>query len=114
LGLSNYLNIYFPIKIMENIQIFSTGELHTIFKKNESLYSFGENSFGQLGLGHNFTVNTPTILQKFTNFNILQISCGYYHTLILDSAGDVYSFGLNNVNIFIIYFSLVNWEFQIL
>jgi alpha-tubulin suppressor-like RCC1 family protein len=33
--------------------------------------------------------------------NIIKISAGSYHSLVLSQSGQVFSFGLNNVSIFI-------------
>jgi len=47
-------------------------------------YSWGNNEEGQLGLGH----NTNQILHKKLNLpNVIAISCGGYHTVILLNNG---------------------------
>ena len=63
-----------------------------------NLYSWGNNTYGQLGNGtndnnFNFTpskVSLPTGVTKFT-----QISAGTNHSLALDSDGNLYSWGYN-------------------
>jgi alpha-tubulin suppressor-like RCC1 family protein len=103
LGLNHFDNIYSPTQILNfKIKEVSTGETHSIIlTNNNQLFSFGSNSFGELGLGYssNKNISIPTeINHNFTKFNIKKISCGYYHTLILDENGEVYSFGKNDVN----------------
>jgi alpha-tubulin suppressor-like RCC1 family protein len=113
LGLIHFDNIYTPTKISNfKIKSISTGETFSIVLTNSNqLFSFGSNSFGELGLGgnsfgslglYNFNnISIPTeIDNNFTKFQIKKISCGYYHTLILDEGGDVYSFGRNDVHFF--------------
>jgi alpha-tubulin suppressor-like RCC1 family protein len=75
-----------------------TGEKFTVILTNNSLlYSFGDNSFGQLGLGISDPyIQTPTKIPiQFSN--ILDIKCGYYHFMVLEKNGSVFSTGLNNV-----------------
>jgi alpha-tubulin suppressor-like RCC1 family protein len=102
LGLNHYDNIYSPTQILNfKIKKVFTGETFSIIlTNNDQLFSFGSNSFGELGLGYSSTKNItiPTeINHNFTKYKIKQISCGSYHTLILDQNGDVYSFGKNDV-----------------
>jgi alpha-tubulin suppressor-like RCC1 family protein len=97
-------DIYTPTQI-SNFKIIeiSTGETFSILLTDKNqLFSFGSNSFGELGLGNNNmkSISIPTEIKQFTNFNIKKISSGYYHTLILDENGDVYSFGKNDVKQF--------------
>jgi E3 ubiquitin-protein ligase HERC4 len=104
LGISNgYQETYVQNFILNNIIQISSGSFHSLLLNNKNqLYSFGSNSDGQLGLNLqlniNITIPTQIILQY--NDTIKQISCGNYHSLILNNTGSVYSFGLNNVNCF--------------
>jgi hypothetical protein len=70
--------------IKENYQIisFCSGYAHNlILKSNGQVYSFGRNLEGQLGLGDNTDRNTPT----FVASGVVKISCGEYHSMILQS-----------------------------
>jgi alpha-tubulin suppressor-like RCC1 family protein len=53
---------------------------------------------GQLGLGDLLDRNYPKIIPGLNN--IIQVSAGYQHSLVLHNNGSVYSFGLNSVNNF--------------
>ena len=54
----------------------SCGSFHTITLSNDGKrYSFGSNSEGQLGLGHNKDVSLPTPIP-----NLPKISCGSQFT----------------------------------
>lgn len=61
---------------------------------NGNMWSFGSNSYGQLGLGDFDDRSTPCPIQKVPK--IVQISCGFQYSLILDRDGCVWSFGWND------------------
>jgi len=44
-----------------------------ILKENGELFVFGGNSYGQLGFGHNNTINKPTLLMTNKTINFHQI-----------------------------------------
>jgi len=62
------------------------------------IYSFGENFFGQLGLGDENDRNIPELLTKIPKESekIIKIACGGNHTLLLDDKNQIYSFGENS------------------
>ena len=71
------------------------GNDHTITLSGDgTLYSFGYNRLGQLGLGHNNDVSLPTPIQNLPKINM--ISCGGYFTVCVDDEGFIWSFGDNN------------------
>ena len=70
------------------------GEYHTITLSNGTLYSFGQNSQVQLGLGHSTDVNLPTPIPNLPK--ISEISCGYRFAVCVDYEGFMWSFGGNN------------------
>ena len=50
----------------------SAGRNHTVaITDQHALYSWGHNSFGQLGLGHRTTKQRPNKVNEMTNFHIL-------------------------------------------
>lgn len=57
---------------------------------------FGDNSEGQLGIGIDFKsiVERPALISEI-NEEVIQISCGYRHTLALTDNGKVYGMGSN-------------------
>lgn len=98
LGLSNYKNQNAPQKIdffdnQEILQI-SLGDNHTFVQTETELFSFGNNEFGQLGLSHYTSHSLPQKIFFFDNLEILQISLGYNHSLVLTKSG-LYAFGYN-------------------
>jgi alpha-tubulin suppressor-like RCC1 family protein len=61
-----------------------------------NVYTFGRNRYGPIG---DFTLidrNIPTLVATDKNKNIVKVSAGEYHSLMLDKDGIVYSFGLGN------------------
>jgi alpha-tubulin suppressor-like RCC1 family protein len=46
------------------------------------LFAFGDNQFGQLGLGNNTSQNSPKEVKFFNKLKINNISCGMDHTLV--------------------------------
>ena len=71
------------------------GEDHTITLSNDgTVYSFGRNEDGELGLGHNNSVSLPTPIPNLPN--ISEISCGSSFTVCVDCEGFIWSFGYNN------------------
>eukprot|EP01091_Cochliopodium_minus_P001463 TRINITY_DN1132_c0_g2_i1.p1 TRINITY_DN1132_c0_g2~~TRINITY_DN1132_c0_g2_i1.p1 ORF type:complete len:416 (-),score=88.22 TRINITY_DN1132_c0_g2_i1:27-1274(-) len=62
-------------------------------KGNTILKCFGENEFGELGLGHSNTQYEIASIDSFPN--ISSIHCGSGHSLLLTNEGDVYGCGFN-------------------
>ena len=59
-----------------------------------TVYSFGRNSFGALGLGHHDDVSLPTPIPNLSQ--IKMVSCGAYFTVCVDYEGFIWSFGKND------------------
>lgn len=78
-------------------QIYSTeNALFTTIDKNKTLvYGWGQNKFGQLGLGDDKDRSTPTLIDKVLDFNFKKVSCGNSHTALLDEGGVLFTFGNN-------------------
>ena len=72
--------------------------MHSIaLTKSGSIYVWGSNKEGQLGLGdeaEEISYTPESYVQlNLENDTIKDISCGYYHTAIVTSSGDLYTFG---------------------
>lgn len=63
----------------------------TAKKVNGDLYGWAANDYGQLGLGNNSNVNTPTLIQQ----NVATHSTGDYHTVVVKTDGTLWSTGYN-------------------
>eukprot|EP01080_Neovahlkampfia_damariscottae_P001527 gene1527-12653_t len=63
-----------------------------------SIYAFGENSFGHFGFGDTIDRETPTLLEFFNNEKIKQVSSSGQHTLFLTASNKLYACGSNLSN----------------
>ena len=79
------MSIYPKIKI-------SCGYDYTCLLMDE-IRVWGNNNFGQLGLGHYQEQNSP---QKLNLPNIKHIICGVFHTIALTNSNEVWAWGLND------------------
>ena len=71
------------------------GTFHTLCLSNNGIvHTFGFNSGGQLGLGHNESEFIPKQITLLPM--IKHIACGYYFTVCADHEGKVWSFGTND------------------
>ena len=99
LGLGNEEETYnTPQKIttLTDVEFFDCGANHTICKtlQNE-VYSWGNNYYGQLGLGNNDNQNIPILCSSLSNEDIVDIKCGSFHVLVLTANQEVFSCGSN-------------------
>ena len=73
----------------------SAGGAHTIALRTDgSLWVWGYNNYGQLGLGDTNDRNAPTRVGTDTNWAV--VSAGRYHTLALKTDGSLWAWGYNN------------------
>ena len=79
-----------------NISKLSAGSCNSLFQNNKGeIFSCGNNQWGQCGLGH---FDSPQIIPSLilsAPSNIVHFVCGSYHSLFLDSEGNVFSVGDN-------------------
>jgi alpha-tubulin suppressor-like RCC1 family protein len=102
------------IPTLSNIIKISSKRQHTLALGNEGkVYAFGRNLVcsiynfqnGQLGTKDYNIRNTPTKIETLEN--IIDVSCGSSHSVVLRNDGKVFSFGDNGVK-FIIKIRMVN------
>jgi len=68
----------------------SVGDLHGGFVTNSGeLYMMGDNADGQLGVGDVENRPTPFKVRE----SVYSVGCGRYHTVIVDTVGDLHSSG---------------------
>ncbi|KAH3862509.1 probable E3 ubiquitin-protein ligase HERC4 [Dreissena polymorpha] len=73
----------------------SCGEKHTLFVlQNGSLYSCGNNDYGQLG--HSSRTSRPEKVDCLSSKSVIQAAVGAAHSLCLTSKGEVFSWGDNS------------------
>lgn len=72
------------------------GQYHSVVVTNQAVYSFGKNDYGQLGLESADSQRIPHLVSQLENKGVIQVRCGYYHTIVLCSNSSVFSFGRND------------------
>lgn len=83
------------------IGVAAGGDFSLALKKDDDktvLYSWGTNTYGQLGLGHNNLAKNLTQVPDFlpNGEKLRSISAGGAHALALTESGKVYAWGLND------------------
>ena len=81
---------------ISDVKQIACGDSHIIILKNDgSLWSCGNDGYGQLGLGG--TANRSIFTQVTTNINndVKQIACGSINTIILKNDGSLWGCGYN-------------------
>ncbi|MDO0132488.1 hypothetical protein KLN18_15510 [Clostridioides difficile] len=79
---------------MENIKDVVCGKTHVVVLKNDgTVWTCGNNSAGQLGLGD---IENRKIFTQVNIDNVKKIICGYNHTVILKKDNTVWVAGINS------------------
>ena len=82
--------------INNDVKQISCGERHTFILKNDgSVWSCGNNEYGQLGLGNYNSINVFTQVTTNVNNDVKEVICGHIHTFILKNDGSIWSCGYN-------------------
>ncbi|XP_044755139.1 RCC1 domain-containing protein 1, partial [Coccinella septempunctata] len=99
-GLTRFGYIYdFPNRL--NFDVRSTvdikvGGVHCLLLDSQgNVYSFGNGSRGQLGLGTLEDHSNPTQIEALAGIQIVAIACGTWHCAVISKEGDVYTWGWN-------------------
>eukprot|EP01084_Bolivina_argentea_P108430 193792_1 len=98
----NMLNAYIEnTETTHYIDCVSNGANHMFFVMNNILYATGSNEEGQLGNSEttSFGYRIPIKIENnFTNKDdkIIQVECGYFHTLFLTDKGKLFACGKNS------------------
>lgn len=89
------LDKFTPTQISNDAWIdISCSEHFLCIRSDNTLFSFGSNRFGQLGLNNNRTDRST--LTQVGNLKWNKISAGYYHSLGITTNGELYSWGWND------------------
>eukprot|EP01083_Nonionella_stella_P162034 531494_1 len=88
------------ISFFDKIQIarIACGKKFSIFLGEDGVtYSCGSNLFGALGFCDEVTtIKKPRVIVRLQRAKAIEVVCGENHSVILDSNGKVWSFGINN------------------
>ncbi len=71
---------------------------HCLALKNDgTVYAWGYNNYGQLGMGNTTQLNIPMTISYFTtnSITIVDIGCGKHTSWAIDDAGNLYTWGYN-------------------
>ncbi|KAJ1206132.1 hypothetical protein NDU88_001541 [Pleurodeles waltl] len=72
----------------------TAGSAHSVaLSLTGTVYSWGNNTAGQLGLGHMENQYLPTVVEALWNKSVEFVTCGDEHTAVLSKDGLVYTFG---------------------
>lgn len=83
------------IEDIQNIVKISSGGYHCLLLDNDGIvFGLGSNDYGELCIGDNQTITKiPTKIDGLPK--IQEISCGTFHSLLIDIDGNCWSFGMN-------------------
>ncbi|ESO88108.1 hypothetical protein LOTGIDRAFT_165845 [Lottia gigantea] len=88
------------------VKFMDCGSSHTVIvTDDDKIYSWGNNSSGQLGIGSTQSSFRPVQVHLQIDDPIAGLSCGYRHTMIWCDSGRVYSFGNN-------FFAQLGYDFE--
>ncbi|KAH9084855.1 hypothetical protein Ae201684P_002092 [Aphanomyces euteiches] len=102
LGVSDGFDKHEPFRIPffsgKRVLAMACGQYHSIVSlASGGLYSFGKNDHGQLGIDAPGVKMTPVRVEgELESEIIVQLACGYYHSVALTQSGKVYTFGRND------------------
>ena len=86
-----------PLQVpgLSGIIAVAAGKQHSLALKSDgTVWAWGDNSYGQLGIGSTSVPATPVVQVSGLPF-IIAIAVGSYHNLALDSSGSVWTWGYN-------------------
>ena len=99
------------IDSISNICDIRCGARHVLAKSKTRIYSWGSNTYGQLGLGNDDDYDNdgednnnnndsnddfvPKEIVKLNGSNIIQFECGLWHNAVILSDGSLYTWGMN-------------------
>src|ERR1035441_6552934 len=73
----------------------SAGQRHAMALRSDgSVWAWGTNQFGELGLGTNKVILSPARVANLTN--VISIASGALHSLAVQGNGTAWAWGLNN------------------
>ena len=97
LGIGSTVSPYYfptPFNSLPGVSQLSAGYSHTLALKNDgTVYVWGDNTYGQLGLGNTQAISVPV---KINNNTYTAIGTGTYHSLATRSDATVWAWGYNS------------------
>ncbi|HXA43248.1 MAG TPA: fibronectin type III domain-containing protein [Candidatus Solibacter sp.] len=85
-----------PFQGCAGSSLISAGGYHTLaLKADGTVWAWGQNTYGQLGAPTATTSNSNTPILVAGTANITAVASGFYHSLALNSSGQVLAWGYN-------------------
>ncbi len=105
MGINDYRDQGIPINLnpgLNNIKDTFISGYHSFYiTMDDKVYSYGYNSYGELGLGFtSIREMQPTNLLFFNNYKVIYIATGEHHNFAITNTSQVFAFGDNKVHIF--------------
>uniref|UniRef100_A0A8C6VII4 HECT and RLD domain containing E3 ubiquitin protein ligase 4 n=1 Tax=Naja naja TaxID=35670 RepID=A0A8C6VII4_NAJNA len=98
-GTEDYTRVPRNIKSLSDIQIVQVacGYCHSLaLSKGSEVFSWGQNKYGQLGLGFEYKKQTsPQVIKSLLGIPFAQITAGGAHSFVLTLSGAVFGWGRN-------------------
>ena len=66
------------------------------------VYCCGQNGHGQYGTGDTASRTSPRLVPALSGLSCIAVACGYQHTVLLTSRGDVYTCGSDEVGVVVL------------
>jgi len=90
-------SVPYPIRVKsiteQIISVTAGGDHSIICSKSGKIYSWGNNSKGQLGLGDNRSTLAFTQLKDMEHIRVLEVKAGSQHSACISSSSEVYIWG---------------------
>jgi alpha-tubulin suppressor-like RCC1 family protein len=88
-----------PVTLLSSLGVqvtaVSCGGDHTIVLSQQGVYSWGCNSYGQLGHGDTLSRYQPVLVSSLVGKNIVQVASGHAHCLAISEDSKVWAWGHN-------------------
>ncbi|XP_029465562.1 probable E3 ubiquitin-protein ligase HERC4 isoform X2 [Rhinatrema bivittatum] len=98
-GTDDYIRVPRNIKGLSDIQIMQVacGSYHSLaLSKGSEVYSWGQNKYGQLGLGFEYKKQiSPQLVKSLLGIPFTQIAAGGAHSVVLTLSGAIFGWGRN-------------------
>ncbi|XP_064418774.1 probable E3 ubiquitin-protein ligase HERC4 isoform X2 [Latimeria chalumnae] len=99
-GTDECIRVPRTIKSLSEVQIVQVacGHYHSLaLSKGSQIYTWGQNKYGQLGLGHEYKSQTsPQLIKSLLAIPVGQIAAGGAHSFALTLSGAIFGWGRNN------------------
>ncbi|MCL2088900.1 MAG: Ig-like domain-containing protein [Oscillospiraceae bacterium] len=79
------------------LDLIAAGNNHTVALKGDgTVWTWGANNRGQLGIGNNNNTNHPVQVAALSGVNVIAVAAGGEHSVALDDNGDIWTWGYNH------------------